>query len=343
MRPPEIPIDPNGNLSSRTEGTDTWGYEWNANNELTRVTKNGVEKARFAYDPLGRRVEKVAGGVTTGYTYDEDHILREVRGQAAEMFMQGPWIDEALAVESGTGLSFFHADGLWSIAKVTDGSGAEVLSREHDVWGNLQAGEGGTGYAFTGREWDAESGLYYYRARYYDPMSGRFISDDPSGFENDINLYQYVFSNPTRWVDPTGEGAVVPPPSRPPSPIPCRFGSFGGPTGCTRVPDPPTNYCFKPANGPKKCTPHVDWPAFWACIAYNGPKPGTFFYPIPTSRPSAGGSSNAASAASLFMQCILAATVCLEGGMPPTTGPSGPPGMSQAHRQFRPQPSRGRR
>jgi hypothetical protein len=64
-------------------------------------------------------------------------------------------------------------------------------------------------------------------------------------------------------------------------------------------------------------------------MAYNAPKPETFFYPIPTSRPGAGRSSNAASAASLFMQCILAATFCAEGDMPPTPSPSGPPGMSQ--------------
>ena len=57
--------DPNGNLAHKTEGTDTWGYTWNAENQLTKVEKNGAELARFAYDPLGRRVEKVAGGVTT--------------------------------------------------------------------------------------------------------------------------------------------------------------------------------------------------------------------------------------------------------------------------------------
>ena len=51
--PLKIPIDPNGNLTAKTEGTDTWSYEWNAQNQLTRVLKNGVEQARFAYDPQG--------------------------------------------------------------------------------------------------------------------------------------------------------------------------------------------------------------------------------------------------------------------------------------------------
>lgn len=66
--PHKIPIDPNGNLLSKVDGTDAWGYEWNARNELSRVTRNSAEIARFVYDPKGRRVE-VAGGVTTSYTY----------------------------------------------------------------------------------------------------------------------------------------------------------------------------------------------------------------------------------------------------------------------------------
>ena len=57
-------------IASKTEGSDSWTYTWNANNQLTKVEKNGSEVARFAYDPLGRRVEKVAGGVTTSFTYE---------------------------------------------------------------------------------------------------------------------------------------------------------------------------------------------------------------------------------------------------------------------------------
>jgi YD repeat-containing protein len=84
--PLQIPIDPNGNLTSKTEGTDSWVYTWNAENQLTKVEKNGAEVARFAYDPLGRRVEKVAGSVTTKYAYAHDTVLRETRGTA----LQGP-------------------------------------------------------------------------------------------------------------------------------------------------------------------------------------------------------------------------------------------------------------
>jgi len=65
-------------------------------------------------------------------------------------------------------------------------------------------------YTYTGREWDKETGLYYYRARYYDPMEGRFISKDPIGFAGgDVNLYGYTGNNPINLTDPTGNTVYV--------------------------------------------------------------------------------------------------------------------------------------
>jgi RHS repeat-associated protein len=200
--------DSNGNLTSKTEGTDTWGYEWNARNELTGVTKNTVEQARFSYDPAGRRVEKVAGGVATGYTYERGNILREIRGSTTLKYVHGPAVDEPLAVDDGAALSYYHADGLGSAARTTDSAGAVTLTRQYDAWGNLEAGGGNSGQAFTGREWDTESGLYYYRARYYDPRIGRFVSEDPVGFKGGRNFYSYVGNDPINHIDPSGLSAV---------------------------------------------------------------------------------------------------------------------------------------
>ena len=101
--PHKIPIDPNGNLTSKTEEADTWTYTWNAEDQLTKVEKNGAEIARFAYDPLGRRVEKIAGAVTTSYTYDSEDILREGRGAYTFKYVHGLGVDEPLAREDGAG------------------------------------------------------------------------------------------------------------------------------------------------------------------------------------------------------------------------------------------------
>jgi RHS repeat-associated protein len=192
--------DGNGNLATKSEGPDSWVYTWNAENKLTKVEKNGAEVARFAYDPNGRRVEKVAGGTTTTYTYDSSDILRETAGPTTLEYVHGPAVDEHLAADAGGTLSYFHADGLGSVVKTTDPTGASLLTRQYDAWGKLEAAAEQSGYAFTGREWDSGTGLYYYRARYYDPSLGRFISEDPLS----ATTYSYAKDSPATMADPSG-------------------------------------------------------------------------------------------------------------------------------------------
>jgi RHS repeat-associated protein len=201
--------DSNANLTSKTEGPDTWTYTWNAENQLAKVEKNGAEVARFAYDPLGRRVGKVASGVTTTFTYDSDAILREVQGVSTQKYIHGPGLDEPLAVDDGTALTHLHSDALGSVTRTTNTAGVIALARQYDAWGNLEAGATEPGYAFTGREWDPDTGLYYYRARYYDPRAARFISEDPIGFwGGEVDLYSYVRGQPIDLSDPFGLAAT---------------------------------------------------------------------------------------------------------------------------------------
>lgn len=106
---------------------------------------------------------------------------------------------------------FFHQDGLGSIIAITDTSGQKVQSYDYDSFGNpTQTTNFRNSYLFTAREYDEETGLYYYRARYYDPKVGRFISKDPIGFNGgDVNLYRYVSNNPVNATDPSGLYAAV--------------------------------------------------------------------------------------------------------------------------------------
>jgi len=195
--------DANGNLSQKVEGGDTWVYTWNAENQLTKVEKNAAEMASFKYDPLGRRVEKAAG-VTTLWTYDREDIHRETAGSTTLRFVHGPGIDEPLAADSGSGLSYYHADGLGSIGKTTVADGAVSTSRRYDAWGVIEDGAGVSGYSFTGREQDSETGLAYYRTRFYDAGGGRFLGQDPLRFRAGVNFYSYVLDHPTGLVDPFG-------------------------------------------------------------------------------------------------------------------------------------------
>ena len=199
--------DLNGNLATKAEGLTTWTYEWDAEDQLKRVLNSGSEVARFAYDPLGRRVEMVAGTVTTTWTHDGDDVLRE-SGASVNMYVHGPGIDEPLASEHSAGASIAnHADGLGSVIKSTNDLGATVGGRQYDVWGSIEVGAA-TGYAFTGREWTAEIGLAYHRARYYDPATGRFTSQDPLMFRGGINFYAYVEANPPNATDPFGRSSA---------------------------------------------------------------------------------------------------------------------------------------
>ena len=200
--------DANGNLTQKIEASDTWGYEWNAENQLVRVTKNSVEVATFQYDPLGRRVEKVAGSVTTSWVYRWEDILRETQNDGITTsiahYVHGSGIDEPLAKEE-VGITYYHADALGSIVKMTDQAGSVVHTYKYDAWGNIEVGSAMSGHSYTAREWDAETGLYYYRARYYDPRAGRFESEDPIGPRSgDLNFYAYVGNNPVIAIDPTG-------------------------------------------------------------------------------------------------------------------------------------------
>jgi RHS repeat-associated protein len=104
---------------------------------------------------------------------------------------------------------YYHADGLGSITTLTNHMGHKVQQYAYDSFGNIKFTPFPhwikQPFTYTGREFDYETGLYYYRARYYDPQAGRFITKDPIGFEGgDYNLYVYVQNNPLRYLDSFG-------------------------------------------------------------------------------------------------------------------------------------------
>ena len=144
----------------------------------------------------------------TRYLYDNEDIIMEYdgAGKAVNKYLHGPGIDEPLAMERGGKMYYYHADGLGSIVALTDGTGKTAQAYEYDAFGRLHDRMNAIRqpYAFTGREWDKETGLYYYRARYYDAETGRFTTKDPIGFRGGVNLYGYVGGNPVNFKDPAG-------------------------------------------------------------------------------------------------------------------------------------------
>lgn len=195
-----LTYDSNGNLTSR--GTKT--YEWNARNQLVRVLDGVTELASFVYDGFGRRTVKTAGGSTRQFVYGGEDILEERVGLNVERHVHGQWTDQPLATVSGAVATYYLADHLGSIVQLTDSTAAVISTRHYDPYGLPLGSTTINGFAFTGREWDSETGLYYYRARYYDASLGRFISADPAGFVDGPNVYSYVLNAPALNVDPSG-------------------------------------------------------------------------------------------------------------------------------------------
>jgi RHS repeat-associated protein len=198
--------DANGNLIA--QGTKT--YEWDAADRLMRVLDNGSELARFTYDGTGRRVQKTSAGTTRSYVYDGMDILEERSSAGTIRTVHGLGIDQPLAsVDGANAVSYYLADHLGSIVQQTNASAAVTLTRSYDPYGVPLQGAATSGYGYTGREWDAETALYYYRARYYDANVGHFISPDPLGVDAGVNSYVYVDGQTIGSRDPFGENPIA--------------------------------------------------------------------------------------------------------------------------------------
>ncbi len=115
---------------------------------------------------------------------------------------------------SGSASYFYVHDALGSVIELVNSNGIPAERYIYDPFGNVTIRSNAgriveNPYLFTGREFDAESGLYHFRARAYDPRIGRFLQRDPTGFEGGTNLYEYAHNNPTNYIDPDGEIAVL--------------------------------------------------------------------------------------------------------------------------------------
>lgn len=197
--------DNNGNLTAKTDSAGTWQYTWDYENRLTQVTRPDNLTISYKYDALGRRIQRsTSAGAYTNYIYDRQDVVKDVNSDGSIVeYLNGLGMDNKLRQTSSAGTFYFVQDHLGSTRALTDASGNVVESEQYDSFGD-GAGSTLTRYGYTGRERDADTGLYYYRARWYDPQAGRFLSEDPIGFDGGINLYAYVENNPLNNSDPEG-------------------------------------------------------------------------------------------------------------------------------------------
>ena len=197
-------------MLTRPDGTQ---FSWDYENRLSQAVLPGSGgTVTFKYDPFGRRTQKSGPLGTTNYLYDGSdayaNVIEELdnSGNVLGEFAQVTGIDRPLAeLVSGTA-GYYEQDGIGTVTSLTDVNGNPANTYTYDSFGNLTSSSGTVSnpFQFTGREYDPETRIYFYRARYYDSSAGRFISEDPSGFNGGNDFYVYVSNNPLIWTDPLG-------------------------------------------------------------------------------------------------------------------------------------------
>lgn len=198
--------------------TTVYAFTWDFQNRLTEVkkTQNGgstvLADDHFTYDVFGRRIGKLdKNGNQVWTVYDGANPYVDFAGTTslalATRYLYGPGTDQLLASTDANGNNtvWYLTDLQGSVRKVVGDSGSVKASLTYDGFGNIISGTPYNRFTYTGRVWDGEIGVYYNRARYYDPSTGRFTSRDPIEFQGgQANLYAYVANQPTDLKDPTG-------------------------------------------------------------------------------------------------------------------------------------------
>lgn len=230
--------DMHGNVIKKFDNQENifYVFEYDADNKLVYAEKYKNDflllKARYTYDGLGRRIEKeiIEGSIVSrkSYIYNGDNILLEYNTSGTTPVETARYIgtreidDNLMSIKNGKPY-FFHKDHLGSIVAITNDAGEVVQKNQYSSFGKILSiknkerkeigidGATEKSFAYTGREWDKEIDLYYYRARHYDPQVGRFIQMDPIGLiGGDSNQYRYVENSPINYFDPYGWVKIKP-------------------------------------------------------------------------------------------------------------------------------------
>ncbi|WP_176013903.1 RHS repeat domain-containing protein [Victivallis sp. Marseille-Q1083] len=207
--------DADGNMLTR----DGWTQTWNAENRMIKAEK-GTAKLEFAYDYMGRRIEKKVynGSTLTShirFVYDGYKLIEELNGLNNNAILrryvwQPVMLDSPLTVfdAAANKTYFYHTDGNKNITDITDLSGISVAHYEYSPYGHLIKSSGT--YAITNvLTWsseylDRENNLIYYNFREYDPKIGRWLSKDPIGINDRINVLSFVRNDPVSSYDING-------------------------------------------------------------------------------------------------------------------------------------------
>ena len=199
------------NDGQRISATDSAGrvtnYSWNAFRKLVAVIMPGGTTVKYRYDALGRRVEVAQGSTVNHYAYDGQNLRLQYNGSAlAASYTFAPETKAPLEVRQGNTPYYYLSDAQGSAVGLADQAGNLVATQRYDSFGNPLSSSGSVANALTyiGQQFDASAGLYFLNARYYDPQTGSFLSQDPLP---NVNPYTYALNDPVDISDPSGADA----------------------------------------------------------------------------------------------------------------------------------------
>ena len=214
--------DANGNTLVTGARTFTYDFE----NRLQSMTE-GTVTVTIQYDTDGNRVAKTVGAVTTRYLVDDlnptgyAQVVEEVTGTTAQrIYTYGlQRISQTQQIANAWTPAFYGYDGAGTVRLLTDGTGTVTDTYDYDAWGNAVNTTGSTPnvYLYRGEQYDPDLGLYYLRARYFNPATGRFLSRDPEACgckfctEHPARLHKYLYAaaDPVNRIDPRGRMEMV--------------------------------------------------------------------------------------------------------------------------------------
>ncbi len=194
--------DSNGNTLTGGGRTNTWDGQ----NRLTQCIYNGTTTTH-TYGSDGLRRRTVEGATTTDYVLDGQGVVRTLVNNVVDRtYLHGARGPEYERIGANDPVWYLY-DGLGSVLGTVDKNGNVVSTRKYDVYGAVRGSTGpsGTKHKFVGQlghPSEDETGLVYMRARYYDPVTGRFVREDPA--HHGSNWYVYAGGNPTNFIDADG-------------------------------------------------------------------------------------------------------------------------------------------
>ncbi len=210
--------DANGNQTSRTRAGETTELLYDARDRLQELHRGTDLLETYRYDYQGLRIKKSGPDGVRRYVYDDQSVLLETDDFGNTLAKYDYGADRLLSLAHATeGRQYYLFDALGSVVTLTTPAGAVQERTKYDAWGNLRqtVGSSENPFRFTGYQYDAATGLYYAKARYYDPELGIFLTEDPFEGQLDtppsLHRYLYAYQNPTVFRDPTGRQNVFTP------------------------------------------------------------------------------------------------------------------------------------